>query len=390
MNRNLLFIILSLFTWGMGEGLFLYFQPIYMQELGADPILIGGILGAMGIAMALAQIPSGLLADKIGSRSMMWASWIVGTLATGMMALAHSLPLFAAGIILYGASGFAITPMNRYITSVRGKFSVGRSLTLVSGIYNLGAVLGPITGGLIAEKYGFRSIYLISTIIFVVSTVIILVIEKNPPIHHEDVQTTPVRGIQKNGVFFAFVGIIFFLMFALYLPQPLTPNFLQNQQGYSSSTIGILGAVGSLGNAVIMLTLGNLRPIAGFMVGQVMVAGFSSLFILGNSPVWFGMGYFLFGGFRLCKTMVLAFARPLVHPAETGLAYGILETANSVAIILAPVVAGLLYDRSPVLTYRVALIAVLATIVISGIALPRIKRRSLEVAAVEKELIADD
>ena len=138
MNRNLLFVILSLFTWGMGEGLFIYFQPIYLQELGADPVLIGGLLGAMGIAMALAQIPSGILADKIGSRSMMWASWTLGTLAAFLMAMARSLPVFAIGLILYGTSAFSIAPMNRYITSVRGKFTVGRSLTLASGIYNLG------------------------------------------------------------------------------------------------------------------------------------------------------------------------------------------------------------------------------------------------------------
>ena len=143
--------------------------------------------------------------------------------------------------------------------------------------------------------------------------------------HHEDVGSTSAKGITKNSVFIVFTGIIFLLMFALYLPQPLTPNFLQNQQGFDRSTIGILGAVGSLGNAVIMLTLGSLRPVAGFLVGQVMVGGFAALFIFGNSPFWFGLGYALLGGFRLCRTMVPAFARPLVHPEETGLAYGILK-----------------------------------------------------------------
>lgn len=390
MNRNLLIVIISLFTWGMGEGLFIYFQPIYLQELGADPVLIGGLLGAMGIAMALAQIPSGILADRIGSRSMMWASWILGTMAAFLMAMARSLPIFSIGLILYGASAFAIAPMNRYITSVRGKFTVGRSLTLVSGLYNLGAVVGPITGGLIAQRFGFRSVYLLASGIFLISTIILLTIEKNPPVHHEDVESTSTKGIARNRVFIAFTAIIFLLMFALYLPQPLTPNFLQNQQGFDRSTIGILGAVGSLGNAVIMLTLGSLRPVAGFMVGQVMVAGFSALFIFGNSPFWFGLGYALFGGFRLCRTMVLAFARPLVHPEETGLAYGILESTNSVAIIIAPVIAGLLYDKSPLLVYRVALVAVIASIVISGITLPRLQRKSLELKIPEEVPVSDD
>jgi len=91
-NRSYLFVTLSLFTWGVGEGLFLYFQPIYLQELGADPILIGGILGVMGVVMALAQIPAGMLADRVGSRTLMIASWVIGTAATILMAVARTLP----------------------------------------------------------------------------------------------------------------------------------------------------------------------------------------------------------------------------------------------------------------------------------------------------------
>lgn len=374
MNRNYLFVVLSLLTWGLGEGLFLYFQPIYLQELGANPVLIGGILGAMGVAMALAQIPAGKLADRIGSRSLMWASWAIGMVATILMAAAKSLPLFAAGLILYGASGFAISPMNRYLTSVRGKFSVARSLTLASAFYNLGAVLGPITGGWIAQQYGFRAIYAISSIIFAISSSLLLTIEKNPPVHHEDLESNSSKGVFNNRLYIIFAAIVFLLIFALYLPQPLTPNFLQNQQGYDQSMIGILGTVGSLGNTLIMLFLGSLHPLAGFMAGQAMVVGFSALFLWGNAPIWFGMGYFLFGGFRLAKAMVLAFARPLVHPEETGLAFGILETVSSAAIILAPIIAGIIYDHSPRLVYETALGAMLVSLAISGFALPRIQR----------------
>ncbi len=55
-----------MFTWGIGEGMFLIFQPIYLEQLGADPLLIGAILGAAGITMAIAQAPAGHLADRIG------------------------------------------------------------------------------------------------------------------------------------------------------------------------------------------------------------------------------------------------------------------------------------------------------------------------------------
>ena len=66
MSRDLLLLTISLSTWGLGEGLFYYFQPIYLQKLGADPLAIGAILGGMGVAMTVAHIPAGFVADRWG------------------------------------------------------------------------------------------------------------------------------------------------------------------------------------------------------------------------------------------------------------------------------------------------------------------------------------
>ena len=58
MSRDLLLMAVSLFTWGIGEGMFIYFQPLYLEKWGANPVEIGAILGAMGVAMAVAQAPA--------------------------------------------------------------------------------------------------------------------------------------------------------------------------------------------------------------------------------------------------------------------------------------------------------------------------------------------
>ena len=102
MNRNLLLVAASLFAWGLGEGLFFIFQPIYLEEWGADPVMIGSILGAAGIAIMIAQLPAGYLSDRFGPRPMMWASWILGTIAIFFMASANTLSMFVVGVITYG------------------------------------------------------------------------------------------------------------------------------------------------------------------------------------------------------------------------------------------------------------------------------------------------
>ena len=186
MNRNLKLVSISLFTWGVGEGLFLFFQPIYLQNLGADPIAIGAILGGMGFMTTISQIPSGYLSDRFGSRPLMWFSWIWGTLAAWMMALSGSLNLFVVALLLYGFTGSVLAPMNAYITSVKGDWSAGRSLTFTSAAYHFGAVIGPSIGGYLGEQLNLRILYFMAAIIFVISTILILFIEK-PKIefHHE-------------------------------------------------------------------------------------------------------------------------------------------------------------------------------------------------------------
>lgn len=367
MNRNLILIALSLFTWGLGEGFFIYFQPLYLQQWGASSIEIGGILGAMGIVLTLSQIPTGLLTDRFGPKLLMWFSWVLGVIATWWMVLAPNLTLFVAGFLIYGLTGFGLIPMNTYIVQARGNLSVGRALTFVSGMYNLGAVIGPILGGRIADRLGLHTIYIIAGCIFVVSTVILFFIQTINEIHPEDImhKTQNSNGILRNPCFLLFLGMSFFTMLVLYLPQPLTSNFLQNQQHLSNSEIGILGAVGSFGNAFATLVLGNIAPFWGLLIGQVWVSLFAGFFLWGNSPFWFGLGYFFFGGYRLCRSMTLAYARPMARHDETGLLFGSLETANSTAVIVAPVIAGFLYSQNPYLMYRYALVAILVILAIN-------------------------
>jgi hypothetical protein len=55
------------------------------------------------------------------------------------------------------------------------------------------------------------------------------------------------------------------------------------------------------------------------------------------------------------RNMGLAYSRSLIHTAETGLAFGVVETVNAIAIILTPLLAGFLYNSNPLSIYTVSL-----------------------------------
>jgi MFS family permease len=379
MKSDLVLVAFALFLWGVGESAFIYFQPLYLQHLGASPVHIGIILGALGIAMSIAHIPAGHLADRLGRRPVLWASWIMGMLAAWVMALGNTLPVFVTGMLMYGITSFVMAPLSSYLTAARGKWSVGRVLTLINACYNCGAILGPLLGGWIGDRLGLRPVFLVGAILFVSSTLVILFIRPQPV-------ETPVSSERHNGLplssgYFAYLGIVFLAMFAITLPQPLSSNFLQNERGLSLGQIGRLGSIASLGNVVMNLFLGQLDARAGFLISQLAVGAFAFSLWRGAGLAWYGIGYFMLGGYRTARSFASAQTRSLVPSSRMGLAFGITETVNAAAAILASPLAGVLYERGPIMIYPFSLVIILLSILVGLRFNPAGKAREFQVAS---------
>jgi len=370
MNRNLLLVAIALFTWGIGEGAFFYFQPIYLEELGASPIEIGKILSAVGMAMTIVHIPAGHLADRIGRRKLLWAAFLFGSTATWVMALARSLPMVIFGMILYALTAFVMSPLNSYVTAARGKWSVARAITLISASFNAGAIAGPLLGGWIGNHFGLGKTYLFAAGVFAISTLIIFNIQHQPI----EPRTATGGGIElfKNSSYLRFLPIIFITMFSLYLAQPLTPNFLQNQRHLPLDQIGIILSAGSLGNVVLNLVIGRMKALRGILLSHLSVALFATMIWKGLGLPWYIMGYFLLGGYRVARSLIVAQVRDLVALANMGLAYGAAETMSSIALILAAPIAGYLYDLNPEIIYPIAIIMIAISVLVSAVSIPRL------------------
>ncbi|MGB4594669.1 MAG: MFS transporter [Anaerolineaceae bacterium] len=352
-RRDLNLISVSLFVWGLGESLFLIFQPLYLQQLGADPFSIGAILSAALLVMSAVQVPIGLIADRYGRRNLLYASWILGFIAALIMGLAQNLTVFVVGLLLYSLTGAVVGVMNGYISIARGDWSVGRAVTFASAFYNAGALIGPFLGGVLAERLGLRAIYLIASGIFFVSMLIVFFIHEQPVVARHEVPST--RSLLSNRRFMVTVGMIGLVIFGAYLPLPLTANFLQNERAISLGTIGTFGSLASLGGILLNLFLGHLNPMVVYLICQLCMVATAALFFEGSNVVIFGLAYFLSAGFRLFGSIGVAIVKPMVHEGQIGLAFGILDAGRTLAMTIAPLVAGWLYGVDPPLIYLVAI-----------------------------------
>ncbi len=370
LNRNLLFIAIALILWGVGEGMFYNFVPIRLEnEFLLNKQQVGFALGAFGFFMAITHIPGGHLADRFGRRPLLITAWLLGVVSTLMMGLAKSLPLYLVGLSLYGVTAFVASPLSSYVTAARGKWEVGTALSLTTATYSLGMALGPVSGGWIAENYGMKSSYLVAFGIFVVSSLFIAFIKPQPLDHHDSAAPPP--SLWNNLRFVSFVAVFAFAMFATYLPQPLTPNFLKGVRQLSLTETGWIFSAGALGNSLIALFLSRSKPCRGFLAAQFFVALFALLIWQGAGMPIFMLGYFLLGGFRAARPMAMAQARGLVHTSQMGLAYGTMETVSSAIFIIAPPIAGFIFERDPFLIYPLAAGLIGVSILISYIFSPR-------------------
>jgi len=313
----------------------------------------------------VAHLPAGYLSDRLGRRPLMWAAWIIGAAATWIMALAGSLPGFVTGMLIYGFTMFVSAPMNSYITAARGSWSVARAITLISATYNTGAILGPALGGLIGERFGYRPIFLFAACTFVVSTLFIFFIERQPV----DIQTHTQNGktILTNQRYMIFLLVYLLALFAMILPQSLASNFLQNERQLSLAQIGRLNSVASIGIVALSLLLGRLEAQRGYLIGMASVGVFALLIWQGQGMLLYGAAFFLLGGFRPARAMATAHIRSLVSAANMGIAYGLAEATGALALVLAPLLAGYLYDQQPVWIYIVSVSLVALALLVNTI-----------------------
>jgi predicted MFS family arabinose efflux permease len=360
-TRDNRLMILALSLWGLGEGLFLYIEPLALKELGADPVQIGGVLAAAALAAGLAHIPAGYLADRFGRKPVLVAGWVLGVVASLLMFLAADLTLFVPALIGYTFTSFVVAPLNAYVSQARGEQSVQRAVTFVMAGFYAGSIISPALGGFIARTYGLRAVFGAATGIFVISTLAVLLLTPQP-------RTAPEAGHTRYGALFqnraylGFLGLILVALLAMQIGIPLMPNFLNEVRGFDVGVVGLLGSAASVGIVVFNLFLGQRAPRRGFLLAQGLML--VSLFLLLTVASLPGLlaAYFFRGGWQLARIMATAQVSRVVRTSELGLALGVSETIGTVATILGPLAAGLLYARSPALPFQLSLVLILLSV----------------------------
>jgi hypothetical protein len=69
--------------------------------------------------------------------------------------------------------------------------------------------------------------------------------------------------------------------------------------------------------------------------------------------------------------MAMAQARDLVHDSQMGITYGTMETVSAIIFIIAPPIAGFIFERDPLVIYPIAIGLIAVSIVVGYVFSPR-------------------
>ena len=382
LSRDQWFIYTSQLLWGVGFGLWQHLQPIYIKFLGADPAQVGSTLTLAGLVTIFVYIPMGVIADRWRRKPLIMSAWVMGTIATLLIALAPDWRWVIPGLALYLLSSFSRPAVAGHIAATDISDNPSRTFAFLSTGFSLGSILSPTLGGWIANTWGLRAVLFVATGVGVLSTLAMAQLSDapaSPPGPHHNQR---LKQVITDRPFLWQMFTMFLIVFALEIGTVFAPNYLQEVKGLNYQQIGQLGTAASTGMFLFMLGLGYMRPERRrpLLLNQLVVMGGLALLLI--APGGMGLhplliaGYFLRGGSRAVIPLTRGRLSHWLPPDILGLGFGVMDTASQAAVMLAPLTAGLLYDRSPALPLQVGMLALGVTMLFT-LTLPRTRRQRL-------------
>jgi MFS family permease len=164
---------------GLAEGAMLPVIAPSAFDRGATTSVAALILAVLGIASLVTNIPSGILATRVGERNAMQVA-AVATIAGLSFCIVNigkgpdSLALYGFGVFLIGSAGSVYSLARQsYLTEMVPVHMRARALSTLGGTMRIGLFLGPFIGAGATEIWGLTGAYCVSLAAILCAAVIV-------------------------------------------------------------------------------------------------------------------------------------------------------------------------------------------------------------------------
>jgi predicted MFS family arabinose efflux permease len=359
-DRDLKLLALANILYATGLGLYMQLLFVYALQLGASRFTIGALNAIMMATIMVINVPGAWAATRFRLKRVLVVVWWLLVPTSLSFYLAPSWQWLIPGLILFGLT-FANNPaFKAYIYLKSEPSSVGASMAFVFASYSLGLVAAPLLGGWLADRYGMRTVFLISTLVYAASATTVCFL-RDPPQHPATGAWRP-ADLLVNRAFRGHVAFFFLGFLAVFVAQPFINPYLAqvHHQGYAA--LGLYSSLLALGGVLSVQVIGRLTDRWGARAGGASVLGLmlvgALVLLVGANPGMWALAMVCCGAyntFRYVPTMILpdSFGH---MPLPWG--YAIFDTVTGIPMVCGAVFGGLLYRISFGLPFKIAIVIV--------------------------------
>lgn len=371
-RRAFMVLFACMIALGMGQTVVFAVLPPLGREIGLAEIQVGAIVSASSIAFFLASPLWGRLSDRRGRKVVI----LIGLLGYTIGTIAFASGFYAAMLgLLAPTAAFIVLTLTRmaqamvmsatppaasaYVADITNSRNRTRGMGGMGAANNLGAIIGPAVGGLLAAVSLLLPIYFAALMTLIAA---ILVWRWLPDLPRQAQQTSKrerLRFLDRRILPFVVVGVLMFAGFAI-AQQTLAFRF-QDLLGLTGrETARFFGFAMMTAASMSLLAQGlivqrmDLAPLTLLRIAVPILITAFVLLTLAESrlPLFIGMG--LMGlGMGMAAPGFMAGASLAVSQEEQGAVAGVTGACPPLGFTIGPLVGTALYQVDPHLPYLV-------------------------------------
>ncbi|MBO0437418.1 MFS transporter [Vagococcus fluvialis] len=343
--------------------------PIYPQLSeyfgGATDAKIGAISSFYFLGYVLMQIPSGILVDKFGKKTVLIPGFLLFALGTLLLASSKNLNMMYFGNVLAGVGsgtfyGVAFSLTNEYVPS--------KYRSVATAVVNCGTAIGSGIG-MIASSYFVSQLGLpwqymewasLITILLMKVVFVFYIKKDNPQV--QNINSNGIEEVEKKLTtkeLFApkMIGaysIYFATCYAYYLVNTWLPNFLETERGFEGATIGLASSlifVSSVPGALIFSRIADRYTdkkveLAVFL--EIVAAASLYLAVMSTNKNILMLGLLLYGFFGkvVVEPIIISWLGEQVPRKGLATTLGVFNFLGMSSSVIAPSLTGKISDMT--------------------------------------------
>jgi MFS family permease len=267
--------------------------PSIRAEFAFSNVVAGSVYTVLLGAAALMQLPGGIIADRVGGRSVLAFGAGAGLIGVTFLAVAPTVWVFVFGIVLFGVgTGIYGTPRVTVLSAVYPDRD-GTAIGICSASGNVGTTVLPVVAGGIAAAIGWQYGFALAVPCFALGGLLIWRFvpadagkSDNDVSFREDARTI-VAGLWDRSVLLA-TAIMTVMFFTYQGVTAFLPTYLVTVKGLSTQAAATLFGAFFAGGVVFQVVGGNLGDRFGQRrtMALVLLASAATMFVLPFVSGW--------------------------------------------------------------------------------------------------------